>query len=81
MKKRIIPVLFALMITGTALPTLPVYAQETTPVEQEVTTSERGVVPLAYEYKWYYRTYKGKEQKRLWCITTGEWMTDWINVK
>ena len=82
MKKRIIPVLFALMITGTTLPMLPVYAQEaTTPVEQEVTTSEEGIAPLAYEYRWYYRTYKGKEQKRLWCITTGEWMTDWINVK
>ncbi len=82
MKKRIIPVLFALMITSTALPMLPVFAQEaTTPVNQEVTTSEEGVMPLAYEYRWYYRTYKGKEQKRLWCITTGEWMTDWIDVK
>ncbi len=82
MKKRIISVLFALMITSTALPMLPVYAQETTtPVETQITTNEEGVMPLTYEYRWYYRTYKGKEQKRLWCITTGEWVTDWIDVK
>lgn len=81
MKKRIIPVLFALMITGTALPMAPVYAQETTiPVEQEIETNEEGISPLTYEYTWYYRTYKGQKQKRLWCITTGEWMTDWINI-
>ena len=79
MKKRIISALFALMITSTAL---PIYAQETTtPVETQITTNEEGVMPLAYEYKWYYRTYKGKEQMRLWCITTGEWVTDWIDRK
>lgn len=82
MKKRIISTLFALIITSTALPILPVHAQEMTkPVEQEITTNEEGIMPLSYEYKWYYREYKGKKQRRLWCLTTGEWMTDWIDIK
>ena len=29
--------------------------------------------------EWRYRTYNGVRQKRLWSITYGRWLTDWIN--
>ncbi len=27
---------------------------------------------------WYYRTYNGSYQKRLWSITHNKWLTDWL---
>jgi len=30
-------------------------------------------------FKWYYRTHNGVEQKRLWSLTYGYWVTDWID--
>lgn len=29
---------------------------------------------------WYYRTYNGSYQKRLWSITHNKWLTDWLPV-
>ena len=34
----------------------------------------------AEETCWYYRTYDGMFQKRLWSITYGYWLTDWITI-
>lgn len=31
--------------------------------------------------EWVYRYYNGKLQRRLWSITYGEWLTDWIDCK
>ena len=31
------------------------------------------------EFKWYYRTYNGHCQMRLWSVTYGHWVTDWID--
>ena len=30
------------------------------------------------EFKWYYRTYEGQCQRRLWSVTYGHWVTDWL---
>ena len=27
---------------------------------------------------WRYRTHNGKREQRLWSITYGKWLTDWI---
>lgn len=37
------------------------------------------VSPQAEETEWYYRIYDGKVQKRLWSLTRGIWLTDWID--
>ena len=29
--------------------------------------------------KWFYRTYNGIRQKRLWSTQYNKWITDWIN--
>ncbi len=36
------------------------------------------IVFRAEQTKWYYRTYNGQYQKRLWSITEGHWLTDWM---
>ena len=30
------------------------------------------------EFKWYYRDYNGECQRRLWSVTYGYWVTDWL---
>ena len=34
----------------------------------------------ANSYKWFYRTYEGRRQKRLWSLEENEWVTDWIDI-
>ena len=41
---------------------------------------ENSVMPLTEEVKWYYRyNDNGVLQKRLWSLTNGYWLTDWID--
>lgn len=32
------------------------------------------------ETVWYYRIYNGRYQMRLWSLTYGKWLTDWIDI-
>lgn len=51
-------------------------------VDAEGTLAAPGTVsPMAEEVEWCYRKYDGKWQKRLWSITYGRWLTDWIDCK
>lgn len=34
--------------------------------------------PMAEETMWYFRTTNGYLEKRLWSITQGRWLTDWM---
>lgn len=27
--------------------------------------------------RWYYRTVNGRQQRRLWSLTSGRWLTNW----
>lgn len=50
-------------------------------IVQDHTTSsepESSVQPRAEETEWYYRINNGYYEKRLWSITYGKWLTDWI---
>lgn len=42
------------------------YGEEEGPTRQE-------------QFQWFYRIYNGHQQKRLWSITYGRWVTDWID--
>lgn len=42
---------------------------------------EEPVAPASEETVWYTRIYEGRMQVRLWSITYGEWLTDWIDVE
>ena len=43
-------------------------------------TAESGIQPRAEETEWYWRENNGIIEKRLWSITYGKWLTDWIYV-
>lgn len=36
------------------------------------------ITPKASETVWYYRTNNGKKERRLWSITEGKWLTNWM---
>ena len=66
-------------LTATMLFGMPVMANEASPevndvgIEEEYNTREE-------EFMWFYRTYEGRRQKRLWSLTYGYWVTDWIDI-
>lgn len=41
-------------------------------------TKSEDVQPRAEETKWYYKTVDGVVYVRLWSITYGKWLTDWM---
>lgn len=62
---------------------LMVYQVPVLGVKSEVSIEQQNDVdtisPRSTVNIWYYRTYNGREQKRLWSITEGKWLTDWID--
>lgn len=69
--------LCALIMTGVLFSALsPVFA-----ISERVQTpaNESEVSTRALETQWCYRTYNGRFQRRLWSITYGVWLTEWIN--
>lgn len=46
----------------------------------EIIDVEPGESTRAEETTWYYRVHNGMLQKRLWSLTYGYWLTDWIDI-
>lgn len=72
MKKRVLAVFVALMCTVTLL-AAPVHAYAPPSGEDEAITYSEHV-------RWYYRDNNGVLEMRLWSITRGIWLTDWVPV-
>ena len=58
----------------------PVMAMDLPVADTEVTLDKYEEPTREEEYMWFYRTYNGRRQKRLWSITYGRWVTDWIDI-
>jgi hypothetical protein len=77
MRKKIVKLILG-TLTATMLFGMPVMAEEASPevnnvsIEEEQTREE--------EFAWIYRTYQGRRQRRLWSLTYGYWVTDWIDI-
>lgn len=37
-----------------------------------------GISTCAEVVRWYFRTNNGVEEMRLWSVTQGRWLTDWV---
>lgn len=75
MKKRAIAILMVLLMSVTML------AMTATAAAAEINLDgAEGQMERVEQVIWYYRTYNGVEQKRLWSITYNCWITDWIDV-
>lgn len=76
MKKRILTGVAALLCAVT-LSTAGVTPALASPVPDG---DEGGISARYEEVRWYYRTNHGVEEMRLWSITRGIWLTDWVPV-
>ncbi len=78
MKKKIVALLLALLAFGNCMSAL---AAEADPPARVAQIGDAGISPQAEETVWYERYYEGRWQKRLWSITHGIWLTDWIDIE
>ncbi len=82
MRKLKMRVLATSMVALTLL-TVPVAATEVrteVPQEKIMAASDSKLENVRGQvFKWYYRRYNGKLQKRLWSLTEGKWITGWID--
>lgn len=71
-----------LLIVIAALCTVNILGATAFAVEapEEVLVSDTIVTPQTEEVEWIFRMYYGVMQKRLWSITYGVWLTDWMDV-
>ena len=72
--KKIVTLLLVLSIS--AAMALPAFALSPKPASDMAAQEES--VTRAEEFQWRYRINNGKMQKRLWSITYGYWITDWM---
>lgn len=73
--RKMLGMLIAAQLLMIQMPVLEVKAEA--PCEQEKVVEE--VSPRIESTIWIYRTYNGKDQKRLWSVTEQKWLTDWID--
>ena len=74
--KRIVTIIVLLILLTSLLP-LSVNAAALQSKETELVAEE---ILRAEQTEWYYRINNGVLEKRLWSITYGRWLTDWIPV-
>jgi len=86
MKKRLLMVLLVgLMLLSLAVPATAVDVGPVLPTvaagyyELVLPNGETETIPRSEETRIYWRTFNGVLQFRVWGITSGRWITDWIN--
>ena len=65
----------AIMLFGTPVMATNINEED---IEIKLTTEEEST--RQEEFMWFYRTYEGRRQKRLWSLTYQRWVTDWIDI-
>lgn len=68
--------LAALLLCGTAVQAAPAVI----PAEPEPVAAS-AIEPRAEEFQIFVRIYNGKKQYRIWSVTFGYWVTDWIDAE
>ena len=74
--KKIKMMVVAFCLLCTIMIETPTFAMEN---NESAIQSEYEVVVRSQVTKWVYRTYEGRTQMRLWSVTEGVWLTDWID--
>ncbi|MCL1884240.1 MAG: hypothetical protein FWF81_10900 [Defluviitaleaceae bacterium] len=75
MKKKLVTFLLVCIMSLSFA--VPVMATE---VIQKYEAAEQGIVPFTEQTRMYFRWHNGNLQSRVWSITNGRWMTDWVYV-
>ena len=74
----------SILITATIFMCMfaPCFSVNATVPNQTTGQEQSNVMPVAEQTQWYVRVNEeGQLQKRLWSITYGVWLTDWIDVE
>ena len=80
MKKRIIACMFACAVAlSFAVPVMAANVVAPEPVSV-VIEQEQEITPFGELTRFYFRTYGGVLQARVWSITNGRWLTNWVVV-
>ena len=77
MKKKLVTVLLAILLCINVLP----FNSAPNSIIAYAATGDETASPMSEVTEWYVRIHNGKLQKRLWSVTYGEWLTDWIDVE
>lgn len=76
MKKRLIAfLLISMMALSFAVPAMAAEAVVTDQISAE---AEQEIAPRTEMTRIYFRNYNGRPQARVWSITNGRWITDWM---
>lgn len=78
-KMKVIRILSACMVATTLFVVTPVASAVENRPTATATPSDEQITPRTEETVWVTRVYNGKKQIRLWSITRGIWLTDWID--
>lgn len=79
--KRLLSFVLALTVL-LSIPGVALAASHEAPVSSdvEIIAVESDESTRHEETTWCYRVYNGILQKRLWSLTYGRWLTDWIDI-
>lgn len=80
MKRLLCLVLAFMMIASVSVTSFADIYAETNGSEEQVAHVKIDEPTRQEETVWYFRTYMGRNQMRLWSITYGRWLTDWIDI-
>ena len=80
MKRFLSLVLALLMLTSVSVTAFADTSSEGERLNVEKLAIKSDEPTRAEETRWYFRTYQGVFQMRLWSLTYGKWLTDWIDV-
>ena len=70
---------FVMMASISVAAFADIYAEENG-LEEQVARLQVDELTRQEETVWYFRIYMGRHQMRLWSITYGKWLTDWIDI-
>ena len=80
MKRFLSLFLMLLMLTSISVVAFADTSAEAEGPANEISSIVSGDSTRAEETVWCFRTYQGVFQMRLWSLTYGKWLTDWIDV-
>jgi len=79
MKKRItVFLLICVMALSVAVPAMATDVDAKAPISE--TSGQVEISPFIEMTRIYWRNHQGQLQMRVWSITNGRWLTDWITM-
>ena len=79
--KRWLSLLFVLLILSTiSVTSFADTSISAKAMNEEISVHESDRPTRQEETEWHFRTYLGRRQMRLWSVTYGYWLTDWIDI-